>query len=102
MNILKRDVASIVVLLLAVTLHASDVLPAMPDYSDSTQWYVQDRHADQDEDHEDQRKAGSEPAVRSGGELLLDDVADQEHFAAAEDVGHDECRQGRHEDHCDP
>ena len=45
MNIFKRGLASIVVLLLALTLHASDVLPAMPDYGDSTQWYVQDRHA---------------------------------------------------------
>ena len=45
MNIFKRCFASIVVLLLALVLHASDVLPAMPDYGDSTQWYVQDRLA---------------------------------------------------------
>ena len=34
-----------VALLLALTLRATGVLPAMPDYNDSTQWYVQDRHA---------------------------------------------------------
>ncbi|MBR6488996.1 MAG: DUF3089 domain-containing protein [Muribaculaceae bacterium] len=45
MNTFKKVGVSIVAVLFALSLHASDVLPAMPDYSDSTQWYVQDRHA---------------------------------------------------------
>lgn len=48
MNTFKKVGVSIVAVLFALSLHASDVLPAMPDYSDSTQWYVQDRHAPAD------------------------------------------------------
>ena len=48
MKIFQKGVILIVAMLLASALHASDVLPAVPDYSDSTQWYVQDRHADAD------------------------------------------------------
>ena len=45
LDILKRGLASSVVMLLTLTLHASDILPATPNYYDSTQWYVQDRNA---------------------------------------------------------
>ena len=41
----KMCITLMVYSLLTMTLHANDILPAMPDYSDSTQWYVQDRHA---------------------------------------------------------
>lgn len=48
MNISKRCVALIMAMLLFLSLNASGILPAMPDYNDSTQWYVQDRHAPAD------------------------------------------------------
>ena len=47
MNIFKRCLA-LAMTMLMMSLHASNVMPGMPDYSDSTQWYVQDRHAPAD------------------------------------------------------
>lgn len=47
-NTYKRGLMLAMASLVMLSLYASDVLPAMPDYSDSTQWYVQDRHAPAD------------------------------------------------------
>lgn len=41
----KIVIVLVLAMLMTLTIHASDVLPAMPDYNDSTQWYVQDRQA---------------------------------------------------------
>lgn len=38
--VLSRGLAVIVAMLLSLCLHASDVFPAAPDYSDYTQWWV--------------------------------------------------------------
>lgn len=44
----KMGITLTLAMLLTLSIHASDVLPAMPDYNDSTQWYVEDRHAEAD------------------------------------------------------
>ena len=44
----KMSITLIMAMLLTLTIYAGDVLPSIPNYNDSTQWYVQDRHADAD------------------------------------------------------
>ena len=61
-------------------------------------------HADEDEDHQNQRQTGTQMPVAAFGEFLLNDVADQKDLAAAKEVGDYEgcqCRNKYHGDAAD-
>ena len=61
--------------------------------------HVDQGHAEQDEDHEDDGKPGAQIPVAAFCKFLLDDVSDQEDLAAAQKVGDHEGGQGRYEHH---